>query len=801
MRTGARRAFLGGLVGGLATLLALPSAASASSALPLSFEPNVGQTGEPVRFFARGPGFALFLTPTEAVLSLPAGSGRAAKTPSPERIVRMRFVGSRPDALLVGEYPGPGRSHYLVGRDPARWRTHVPHYGRVRARGLYPGVDVVYHGSAGRPEYDLAVAAGHDWKQIRLSFEGVDRISIDAGGDLLLRSGGAEIRQKIPRVRQVVGGETRTLAARFQVLGHGEVGFDVEGPVGIGPLVIDPVLSYSTYLGGAALDAGRRVAVDATGHAFVTGRTLSSDFPTSSPLQPVRAGAAHDAFVAKYDPTGSTLLYATYLGGSQDDWGHDIEVDASGSAYVSGLTVSSDFPTVRAFQPRPGGGIDAFVAKLDASGAALVYSTYLGGSGEDRALGLAVDAGDRVVAVGHTSSPDFPLRRALQPTFGGGTRDAFVAMLSASGSDLIFATYLGGGDDDVAVSVAARALGGPVLTGFTSSSDFPLVRALQPRKAGGHDAIVAGLLPDGSGLDFSTYLGGSGNGEPFDEIGADIATDALGNICLAGRTRSGDFPLRRALQPRLGGIEDAFVAVLEPGGGSLLFATYFGGSAADEARALAVGPGGEIAVTGRTASSDFPVLRGLQARPGGPPEDAFVSILGAAGDGLRFSDYLGGGDADAGFGVAVDRRGNVAVAGETLSADFPAVRALQGAPSGHYDGFVTRIVRAPEVVLRLRDSAGMTLLDLSLINGADEPRSMQIRMWAESTGIGFPLPLLGPASAALRLDPGASLDLLSGVVLSRRPFPFPGTTLAARLLDPTTGATLSESRCAEIPCH
>ncbi len=387
--------------------------------LPLSFEANHGQTDNRVDFLSRGSGYTLFLTPTEAVLALrkPAASevGAAAEVSkvesnpdTEEAVLRMKLVGANPSPQVSGLEELPGKSNYFLGNDPSKWRTNVPQYAKVQYEDVYPGVDLVYYGNQRELEYDLVVAPWANPEAIHLAFEGEDKLEIDAQGDLVLDSDGGQVRLQKPLVYQQVDGVRQQVAGAYVLKGRHHVGFQVAAYDAGQPLIIDPVLSYSTYLGGIGTDSGVGIAVDTAGNAYVTGQTDSTDFPTASPVQPA-LGGERDAFVTKLNAAGNALVYSTYLGGSGEDSGLGIAVDASGNAYVMGQTGSTDFPTASPIQAAHGGGLtDAIVTKLNAAGSALVYSTYLGGSANDLGGGIAVDASGNAYVTGFTGSTDFP---------------------------------------------------------------------------------------------------------------------------------------------------------------------------------------------------------------------------------------------------------------------------------------------------------------------------------------------------------------------------------------------------------
>jgi hypothetical protein len=674
------------------------------SRLPLAFELNTGQVVESVRFLTRSRHHALFLTPRESVLVLQEpmpgsrplaesrpDAARHAVLEAPERSLRMKLIAANPKPKLVGLDELPGRSHYLLGSDPRRWRRDVARYASVKYEGVYPGIDLVYHGREGVLEHDWIVAPGADPGRIRVGFEGTGPLSLDDEGNLVLSLGAAPILQRAPVVFQESHGSRRMLRGRYRMAGPRAVGFQVEDYDPSLPLVIDPSLDFSSYLGGSVEDAGQAIAVDAAGAVYVAGYTLSLDFPTASPLQTRRAGP-RDAFVTKLAPSGDAVEYSTYLGGAGSDVAYGIAVDGSGSVTVAGSTASRDFPVAGALQGASGGGTDAFVARLDPSGASLVYSTYLGGIGIDEARAVALDASGSAYVAGRTLSRNFPTASPLQSA-PGGAGDAFVAKLSAAGDALVYSTFLGGKAVDEAHGIAVDGSGQAYVIGRTRSTDFPTFHALQPglatdprASAGFDDAFVAKLTAAGDAFVYSTYLGGV-----RDEDGVGIAADSGGNAYAVGTTRSPDFPVVNPLQQILGGGFDAFLAKIAPDGAALVYSTYLGGRSPDAAAAVAVDAAGHAYVGGWTYSSGFPLVRPLGPYAG--VSDAFVSKLIPSGDALVYSTPLGGKRFDTLRGLAVDGAGSAYVSGLTQSVDFPTGAALQSRCHGAVcaDAFVAKL--------------------------------------------------------------------------------------------------------------
>jgi uncharacterized repeat protein (TIGR01451 family) len=649
--------------------------AEAVGELPMRFEPNAGRTDGRVKFLARGQGYGLFLTPDEVVLAL-----RGADP------VRVRFAGATGAAAVEGEAPLAGTTNYLVGDDPAAWRTNVTNYGKVRYRGLYDGVDAVFYGNGRQLEFDFVVAPGADPHAVRLAYQGVSKVEVASDGDLVLTTRGGELRQKAPVAYQRTAAGLRPVASKYRVAA-GEVGFEIGAYDPALPLVIDPFLSYSTYLGGTDVDSGRAIAVDALGNIYVAGSTLSLDFPTASPFQGDTPGSGKDAFVSKIAPSGNALVYSTYLGGGNEDEAEGLALGASGNVYVIGTTASTDFPTVAPVQANSGGQRDVFVAVLNAAGSALTYATYLGGGGEDYGADIALDASGNMYLTGRTASVNFPTMNPIQTDSGDNADDAFATKLNAAGSTLVYSTYLAGNLVDAGRDVAVTPGGEAFIFGDTSSTTFATRDAIQNMLSGPSDLFLVHLNPTATQLVSSTYLGGTGT-----EVAGGIVLDNAGNAYITGTTGSTDFPTMNPIQLNSGGDEDAFVAKLGDRGTSITYSTYLGGSRNDAGRAIALESNGAVHVVGDTGSSNFPTVQPIQTNPGDMNRDVFVTRVNQAGTGFAFSTYLGGNARDEGCDIALDESGNVYVTGDTRSANFPTQSPLGLNPDGDMpDAFVTRI--------------------------------------------------------------------------------------------------------------
>ena len=590
----------------------------------------------------------------------------------------------------MGENQQVSTSNYLVGNDPSKWRTSVPNYGRTRYQSVYPGIDLVYYGHDGNLEYDWIVSPSADPRRIRLRFDDADRVRVDKQGDLVIELGKTEYRHEKPVVYQEVGGKRTEISGTWLVRGK-EAGFRI-GTYDRGqPLIIDPVLYYSTYLGGSGGDAAYAVAVDNVGNTYVTGDTASTNFPTANPLQ-ASLGGSQDVFVTKINARGSARLYSTYLGSTGVDNGRGIAVNSAGEVYVTGSAGFSNFPTKNPIQGTWGGSGDAFLTKLDATGSALVYSTYLGGNGKDDGNAIALDPAGNAYVVGTTNSTNFPTVNPFQAAKGA-QDDAFVAKINPAGSAWVYATYLGGNNEDQGNGIAVDASGNAYVTGYTASTNFPVQSAFRGSNTGVVDAFVTKLNPAGSALVYSTYLGGSAL-----DYGTAIAVDSSGSAYVTGIVTSDDFPLANPIDATLGShaVDDVFVTKFNPSGSSPVYSTYLGGASGDDAYAIALDQAGNAYITGRTNSSDFPLVNPIQITR--VAFDMFVTEINSAGSALLFSTFLGGSASESGRGIAVDSLGNIHIAGESTSTDFPTLNAVQMTSGGAQDGivllFATRLPRA-----------------------------------------------------------------------------------------------------------
>ena len=674
--------------------------------LPMSFEANRGQAGETVDFVARGAGYTLALSPTEAAFRLRSAAGglrnhKSVDSENPQlKDLRMSLVGANRTAEAAGIDELAGKVNYFIGNDPAKWRTDVPTFARVRYTEVYPGIDVVYYGNQKRLEYDFVVAPGRDARAIALEFAGAQKLELDATtGDLLVGVGDETIRQLAPVTYQETADGRREVVSRYALQDGGRVGFEVGDYDPSAPLVIDPVLQYSTYLGGVNDDGASGIAVDSAGNAYVTGNTNSTNFPTANAIQGTlnpgtgQIAGDYDVFVTKINAAGTALVYSTYLGGNSGDGGLDITLDSAGNAYVTGHTRSTNFPTANPIDSTYNSANDVFVAKINAAGSALVYSTYLGSIGDDFGHAITLDSATNAYLTGYTAGSNFPTLNAFDFTWNGSS-DAFITKINAAGTALVYSTYLGGslGNDnrpgDHGNDIAVDSAGNAYVAGQTISTNFPTFNAIQGARAGqAHDVFVTKLNAVGSALVYSTYLGGT-----FHDSGQGIALDSAGNAYITGSTDSSNFPTANAFDSTYN-FSDAFVTKINAAGTALLYSTFLGGSGVETANAIALDSAGNIYVTGYTSSTNFPTVNPSQLMHGGS-FDVFVTKMNPAGSALIYSTYFGGDGFDLSSAIALDSAGNAYVTGETPSGCLPfptTTGAFDTTYNGGGDAFIAKL--------------------------------------------------------------------------------------------------------------
>jgi hypothetical protein len=698
----------------------IPSQESAHAAamtyfnLPLSFEVNQGQVDAQVKFLNRSPGYQLFLTDNSMVLSL-GTQDTTDDGASIRHALAIELSGANKDVKVVGKDNLAGKSNYFIGNDKTKWVTNVPHFQKIAYEAVYPGIDLVFYGNRGELEYDFIVAPGVSPDQIQLAILGAKHISVDDTGNLVLQlSEKDNVQLKKPIIYQETEGQKHFINGAYQRLSDNKVGFELASYDTTKPLIIDPVLMYSTYLGGLDFsnESLRGIAVDATGHAYVIGLTNAANFPTTvgawdTTLDTTISPMITDAVVTKLTPDGSALVYSTYLGGSLSENGNDIAVDSSGNAYVTGITFSSNFPIFNAADTvNPAGIQDAFVSKLDSAGSTLLYSTYLGGStGFDNGNGIAT-AGAGIGYVTGTASTGFPTTaNAFDISFNGGVGDAFFAKIDtnlAGLPSLVYSTYLGGSLVDAGGDVAADSLGNAYIVGFTSSTipSFPVVGAYQPSNGGSADYFISKIdtnLPGTPSLVYSTFLGGIG-AEGASQ--GSIAIDSSGMIYVTGDSTSINFPTTSgAYDTTFNSIVDIIISKLDPtlGTSGLLFSTYLGGSTLEIGGGIALDSSGSVYVSGISNSSDFPTVNPYQVALAGG-NDFVISKFDSTLSSLLFSTYLGGTSSEFFSGsrsIGVPSSDNIYVTGSSQSSDFPVTpgvfQSMHVGSVGSVDGVVAKI--------------------------------------------------------------------------------------------------------------
>ena len=758
--TGTRcAAMLAAVACALATLPAAGAKAAGAGAhgavvTALAFVPDVGQLAGRARFAAHTSAGAILLAPGEIVL--------AARGAGSERELRIEFEGSNAAGVLEGSQVLPGRVNFLVGNDVERWRRDVSTYGRVSYRELYPGVDLDLEGREGALKATYTVAPGSNPAAIRWRYDGADRVAVTSAGTLSIGIGDRSLTDEAPIAWQVQNGRRCPVAVSYAVGADGAVAFSTETYDPGVPLVIDPHLVYSTLIGGSDIDEGRDIAADAAGNVFIVGSTRSPNLPGAGLPQsgyggPLGASSFGDAFVAKLNAKGDSLVYLTYLGGADEDVADAVAVDGDGSVYLTGMTRSANFPVVNAFQSARGAQAcsqppcsDAFVAKLNAAGNGLLFSTYLGGDKNENsglldvgsrssALGIAFDSARNVIVTGVTESDNFPVANGAQPARAG-LADVFVTKLRADGKAVLYGTLLGGAGTEYSGDVAADGVGIAYVTGSTLSSSFPLKGALQSTIGGVSDVFVAKIDTTGSGaasLVYSTYLGGSDA-----DYGMAIAADVLGNAYVAGHTGSLDFPLQSAFQTVHGSAgktapRDGFVAKISGPGDALLYSTFLGGSETDLAYALKGNGLGQVLVAGRTFSDDLPVKDPWQSARGGSA-DIFVALLDPSRSGaasLLYSTYLGGGASDSCYGVAVGPEDVAYVVGSTsgTSGDSFPISTTLGPNAASIGVLVAKLDPRMQYWIPVAShgagaKGSQWRTDLSLQNGSDATASLTVRL-------------------------------------------------------------------------
>jgi hypothetical protein len=674
--------------------------------LPLNFTANRGQTHPDVKFQVNGAGQNIYFTP-EAIAFVTATQGQndpvTGESEPLTSVVQLRFAGANSDPAIAGIDPLPGIANFIGANPASPDAVQAPTYEGIVYQDLYDGIDLVYRGGDKELKSEFIVDPGVDPGAIAFNYDGAIDLKLREDGALILETPLGSLIERAPIAYQDINGDRVPVASAYQLLDNGGVGFELGEYDRDYALIVDPTLEYSSYLGGTGQDRAEAIATDSQGNAYIAGSTLSLDFPAFVSFQSQLAqlqdapNLQFDAFVTKIAADGSGFVYSTYLGGTGDDRAFDLAVDNNGDPYIVGQTSSPDFPLQTAIQENFNQGTDGFITKLTNQGALLVFSTYWGGSQNDAIASVALDGGGNAYVTGTTTSDNFPLFNAVQGAIGGGS-DAFVSKFSPTGN-FLYSSYLGGFDNDRGEGIAVDNEQNIYVTGQTAADNFPLVGEFQRRFAGGGDAFITKIAAEGTSLVYSSYLGGRDS-----DIGKAIAVDEEGHAYIVGRTGVpreiqpgaitglGDFPTANAFQNQLQGSSDIFVTKVAPDGSGLVYSTFVGGSGFETANDMALGEGGQVYFVGETTSGDLPTRFVVQPSFGGN-SDAFAGKLSPAGNDLEFLTYIGGSGFDTGEGIAIGPQGfNAYVAGQTASNNFPLVNPLQGdfgGPEG--DAFVAKL--------------------------------------------------------------------------------------------------------------
>lgn len=668
---------------------------------PLNFIENKGQLDSKVKYYVRGNGYAFYFTENEIkfsfiqknstekdITSLAFNSPKEREANKEKEdfmmaTMALEFIDVSKKVKIEPQNKLNYFVNYFQGNDPTKWNTKIQTYEKITYKEMWEGIDLVFYGDNGKLKYDFIVKPQASVEDIKFTYRGFDEKLIDENGNLVFKMPIGELIDEKPICYQEIDGEKVIIESDFTIQEEGNLtfygyklqdGYDKEQTI-----IIDPGIIYSSYLGGNNHDYGYAIAVDQSGNVYVTGITDSTDFPLVNAFQENIRGV-EDAFITKIDTTPS-IVYSTYLGGGGYTGGKGIAVDENENVYVTGYTDSIDFPILNAFQSNIGGSRDGFIIKIDKA-SDIVYSSYLGGSGEDYCSGIAVDKDGNAYVTGYTYSTDFPTMKAFQPKIAG-DRDGFITKIDNIPS-VVYSSYLGGANHDECNGVAVDQDGNAYVTGNTLSLDFPTVKAFQPKLGGSNDGFIT-KIDSFPAIVYSSYLGGSSG-----DYCNGIAVDQNGNAYVTGNTGSIDFPTVRAFQPKNAGYIDGFITKVDKVP-SVVYSSYLGGRGWERSNAITVDRNSNVYVIGYTGSADFPTVKAFQSsRKSFDLFDVFIIKIDKVPS-IVFSSYLGGGNADVGYGIAVDKKCNIYVTGADFIGEFPIVNAFQPNDGGVVDTFVTKI--------------------------------------------------------------------------------------------------------------
>ena len=724
--------------------------------LPLQFEANQGQTDPRVKFLAHGSGYSVFLTSGQMVLTLRASAVTAnagnnpgaSRQKSADSVIEVSLVGANPSPAVSGEDLQPGKANYFVGKDPRKWQTNVPIYRQVRYQNIYPGIDLVYYGNQSRAEHDFVIAPGADPKQIQLDFKGADRLSIASNGDLVLYKGSDEVRLQAPILYQEFHGMRVPVTGKYALQNSTRVSFTLSPYDKTMPLVIDPVLVYGTFLGGLANDQAIGISVDSAGSAYVVGSTQSANFPLAAFNGAPPSGT--NVFVAKLDVSGSSLVYADYIGGSSEDYPIAMVMDSSNHVFITGYTYSSDYPTVNPYQANSAGALDGFVTEVASDGASLVYSSYLGGSNYDYPSGIALDPTGDIFIAGSTYSQDFPVANAFQSTVSPNQNDyfgqyGFLTELTPDGSSLVYSTFFGGSQNVVQScngqpcwpspqstisGVAVDGAGNAYVAGATNTYDFPVTEgAYQTSNTTSYDQQVGfvGKFDSSGKLAYSTYFEAVPENNYYFVMSA-IAVDQAGSAYISGASySSGVLPLitPNLCDPEGSSCSIGFITKFDPTGASLAYSTYLAANIDAYPISLLVDASGDAYVLSQSGGGDpSQLVNPIEVFTN--QEDVLVQEIDPTGSIQLFSTFLGGYGEDLPSGIALDSASAIYVTGYTNSTDYPiTAAALQNTLGGNFDAFVTKIGTAVAPAVSI--SPSLVQFSIRPVGSVSQPNTSLLR--------------------------------------------------------------------------
>jgi hypothetical protein len=701
-------------------------AGSPYGSLPLSFEANQGQAGRAVRFLSKGRGYTAFLTGNGMILSLRPSEAAALHSPgstAPQSptVLQFSLIGATDNVSVSGEDPQPGKVNYFFGSNPSQWRTNVTTYGRIRYHNVYPGIDLIYYGNNRQLEYDFAVSPSANASQIQFQIQGAKSINLDANGNLVLDTGNGQLTFTTPTVYQEADGTRTPVRGRYILKDSTHIGFDLTGVDPAKPTVIDPVLVYGTFLGGSGDDEASSIAVDSGGNVYLTGYTDSTDFPLAV-MGALPTGNPH-VFVAKLDPSGSTLLYADYIGGNAYEQGSAISVDSAGEVYVTGSTASSNFPLVNPYQATYPGGYNGFLTKVSSDGSTLLYSTYFGGNGTDSPAAIVLDNSADILIAGSTSSTNLPTANAYQSTAsanqGGhfGTY-GFLTEFSPGGSSLVYSTYFAGNYNfsfacgsgfcwpspySAIAGLAVDSLDNAYVGGGTNTYNFPTTSGAYQTSINNPQNNLAGFLAkfNGSGtLIYSSYLDeSSGISTTINAVAVDEAGSAY---VTGGAFSDGTFPVTSTTicDPSVyfSACGFGFVTKFDSGATSLLYSTFLGPNNLSTPVAIALDSNRNAYVVGSTISEQYSLANGIEGfSTEGSQHQAFdydvlLAEVDAQASSQLLATYIGGSGNNVGLSMALDATNNIYVTGSTDSIDFPVTQgSFQQVIGGNTDAFIVKI--------------------------------------------------------------------------------------------------------------